>query len=178
MGWSTKSKRLLISEILLVETNERGSACKMSLILFMPAISLLFILFAIAVTNYCIDIVFAFHQNYPEFDSENKVKNLYEILKNAPNFKYKIIQLENMTDFISIGCGLNMVMSLDLPKSEAVNANLDICDEDVAAMKAECDTHYDVMAYCKDKSEFMINYMADRNLNEEPVGKVASASPE
>jgi len=144
----------------------------------MHSISLLFILFTIGVTNYCIDIVFAFHQNYPEFNNETKVKNIYEILKKAPNFKSTIIQLENMTDFISVGCGLNMLMSHELPKNETVNANLDTCDEDVAAMKAECDKHYDVMAYCKDKSEFMTDYMKDRNLSEEPVGKVASASPE
>jgi hypothetical protein len=144
----------------------------------MRSISLLFILFTIGVTNYCIDIVFAFHQNYPEFNNETKVKNIYEILKKAPNFKSKIIQLENMTDFISVGCGLNMLMSHELPKNETVNANLETCDEDVAAMKAECDNHYDVMAYCKDKSEFMTDYMKVRNLSEEPVGKVASASPE
>jgi ethanolamine ammonia-lyase small subunit len=58
-----------------------------------------------------------------------------------------------------------------------VNTNLEICDEDVEAMKAECDTHFDVMSYCKDKREFMTNYIAGRNLAEESVGKVASSSP-
>lgn len=105
------------------------------------------------------------------------MKEIYELLKDSPNFRSKLIQLENVTDHVSLGCNLNMLMSNELPKSKTVNTNLEICDEDVQAMKEECDKHYDVMFYCKDKSEFMTNYIAGRNLTEESVGKVASASP-
>lgn len=143
----------------------------------MLSISILFILFTIAVTDHYTELIFAFHQNYPEFDNEDKVKEIYEFMKNSPNFKSKVIQVENITDYISVGCNLNMLMSNELPKSDTVNTNLEICDEDVEAMKAECDTHFDVMSYCKDKREFMTNYIAGRNLTEESVGKVASSSP-
>lgn len=129
----------------------------------------------IAGTGYHPDFIFAFHQNYPEFNTEQKVKDLYEVVKNSSNFKSKLIELGNITDYVSVGCNLNMLMSLD--QSESVNSNLEICDEDVEAMKAECDKHFDVMTYCKDKSEFMANYIAGRNLTEESVGKVASVSP-
>lgn len=105
------------------------------------------------------------------------MKDLYEVVKNSSNFKSKLIELGNITDYVSVGCNLNMLMSLDQSESESVNSNLEICDEDVEAMKAECDKHFDVMTYCKDKSEFMANYIAGRNLTEESVGKVASVSP-
>lgn len=129
-------------------------------------------------SDYYIEIVFAFHQNYPEFNDENNVKDLYEVLKDVPNFKSKLLQMENMTDFISVGCNLNMLMSLEQAESESVSSNLEICDEDVQAMKAECDEHYDIMEYCRDKDDFMTEYIAERHLTEESVGKVASASPE
>jgi hypothetical protein len=105
------------------------------------------------------------------------VKYFYEFMKNSPDFKSKLLQLENITNHISVGCNLNILMSDELPKSETVKTNLEVCDEDVEGMKAECDKHYDVMTYCKDKSEFMTNYIAGRNLTEESVGKVALASP-
>jgi hypothetical protein len=149
----------------------------MPLIFSTPSISLLFVLFTISGTGYYTELIFAFHQNYPEFDKEDKVKEIYELLKDSPNFRSKLIQLENVTDHISLGCNLNMLMSNELPKSKTVRTNLEICDEDVQAMKEECDKHYDVMFYCKDKTEFMTNYIAGRNLTEESVGKVASASP-
>ena len=121
--------------------------------------------------------IYAFHQNYPEFDTEEEVKQLYEVLKNAPNFESKLMQLENMSDFVSLGCNLNMLMSPELSEAESVNDNLQICDDEVGAMKAECDKHYDVMEYCKEKDDFMTNYIAERNLNENISGKLASASP-
>lgn len=144
---------------------------------FTRSVSLLLAILMIAGAGYHTDLIFAFHQNYPEFDTEKKVKDLYEVVKNSPNFKSKLIELENITDYVSVGCNLNMVMSLEESESESVNSNLEICDEDVEAMKAECDKHFDVMAYCKDKSEFMTNYVAGRNLTEDSVGKVASVSP-
>lgn len=131
----------------------------------------------IAGTGYHIDLIFGFHQNYPEFDTEKKVKDLYEVVKNSSNFKSKLIELKNITDYVSFGCNLNMLISLERPESKSVNSNLEICDEDVRAMKAECDKHFDIMAYCKDKSEFMTKYIAGRNLTQESVGKVASVSP-
>ena len=100
-------------------------------------------------TDSYIDKIFAFHLNYPEFDTEKEVKDIYEVLKNAPNFKSKLMQLENMTDFISPGCSVNMPMSPKLSEAKDVNYDLEICDDEVGAMKAECDKHYDVREYCK-----------------------------
>lgn len=128
-------------------------------------------------TNSYIDKIFAFHLNYPEFDTETEVKEIYEVLKNSPNFESKLMQLENMSDFVSVGCNLNMLMSPELSEAESVNHDLEICDDEVGAMKVECDKHYDVMEYCKEKDEFMKNYIAERNLSENLSGKLASASP-
>ncbi len=124
-----------------------------------------------------IDKIFAFHLNYPEFDIEKEVKDIYEVLKNAPNFKSKLMQLENMTDFISAGCSLNTPMSRELSEVDDVIYDLEICDAEVGAMKAECDKHYDVMEYCKEKDDFMMDYISERNLTENLSGRLASASP-
>lgn len=124
-------------------------------------------------TNSYIDKIFAFHLNYPEFDTETEVKEIYEVLKNSPNFESKLMQLENMSDFVSVGCNLNMLMSPELSEAESVNHDLEICDDEVGAMKTECDKHYDVMEYCKEKDDFMTDYIAERKLS----GKLASASP-
>lgn len=128
-------------------------------------------------TNSYIDKIFAFHLNYPEFDTETEVKEIYEVLKNSPNFESKLMQLENMSDFVSVGCNLNMLMSPELSEAESVNHDLEICDDEVGAMKTECDKHYDVMEYCKEKDDFMTDYIAERNLSEKLSGKLASASP-
>lgn len=128
-------------------------------------------------TNSYIDEIFAFHLNYPEFDTEREVKEIYEVLKNSPNFESKLMQLENMSDFVSVGCNLNMLMSPELSEAESVNHDLEICDDEVGAMKTECDKHYDVMEYCKEKDDFMTDYIAERNLSEKLSGKLASASP-
>lgn len=128
-------------------------------------------------TNSYIDKIFAFHLNYPEFDTETEVKEIYEVLKNSPNFESKLMQLENMSDFVSVGCNLNMLMSPELLEAESVNHDLEICDDEVGAMKTECDKHYDVMEYCKEKDDFMTDYIAERNLSEKLSGKLASASP-
>lgn len=128
-------------------------------------------------TDSYIDKIFAFHLNYPEFDTEKEVKDIYEVLKNSPNFESKLMQLENMSDFVSVGCNLNMLMSTELSEAESVNHDLEICDDEVGAMKAECDKHYDVMEYCKEKNDFMTGYIAERNLSEKLSGKLASASP-
>jgi len=127
-------------------------------------------------TNSYIDKIFAFHLNYPEFDTEREVKEIYEVLKNSPNFESKLMQLENMSDFVSVGCNLNMLMSPELSEAESVNHDLEICDDEVGAMKTECDKHYDVMEYCKEKDDFMTDYIAERNLSEKLSGKLASAS--
>ena len=128
-------------------------------------------------TDSYIDKIFAFHLNYPEFDTETEVKEIYEVLKNSPNFKSKLMQLENMSDFVSVGCNLNMLMSPELSEAESVNHDLEICDDEVGAMKTECDKHYDVMEYCKEKDDFMTDYIAERNLSEKLSDKLASASP-
>lgn len=128
-------------------------------------------------TDSYIDKIFAFHLNYPEFDTEKEVKDIYEVLKNSPIFESKLMQLENMSDFVSVGCNLNMLMSTELSEAESVNHDLEICDDEVGAMKAECDKHYDVMEYCKEKNDFMTGYIAERNLSEKLSGKLASASP-
>jgi hypothetical protein len=39
-----------------------------------------------------------------------------------------------------------------LSEAESVDHDLEICDHEVGAMKAECDKHYDVMEYCKEKT--------------------------
>ena len=123
------------------------------------------------------DKIFAFHLNYPEFDTETEVKEIYEVLKNSPNFESKLMQLENMSDFVSVGCNLNMLMSPELSEAESVNHDLEICDDEVGAMKTECDKHFDVMEYCKEKDDFMTDYIAERNLSEKLSGKLTSASP-
>ena len=128
-------------------------------------------------TDSYIDKIFAFHLNYPEFDTETEVKEIYEVLKNSPNFESKLMQLENMSDFVSVGCNLNMLMSHGPSEAESVNHDLEICDDEVGAMKTECDKHYDVMEYCKEKDDFMTDYIAERNLSEKLSGKLASASP-
>ena len=128
-------------------------------------------------TNSYIDKIFAFHLNYPEFDTETEVKDLYEVLKNSPNFESKLKQLENMSDFVSVGCNLHILMAHEPSEAERVNHVLEICDGEVDAMKAECDKHYDVMEYCKEKDDFMTNYITERNLSEKLSGKLASASP-
>ncbi|MGC2440136.1 MAG: hypothetical protein WA390_01830 [Nitrososphaeraceae archaeon] len=128
-------------------------------------------------TDFYVDKIFAFHLNYPEFDTEKEVKDIYEVLKNLPNFESKLMQLENMSDFVSVGCNLNMLMSPELSEAESVNHDLEICDDEVGAMKAECDKHYDVMEYCKEKDDFMTDYIAERNLSEKLSGKLALASP-
>ena len=128
-------------------------------------------------THSYIDKIFAFHLNYPEFDTETEVKEIYEVLKNSPNFESKLMQLENMSDFVSVGCNLNMLMSPELSEAESVNHDLEICDDEVGAMKTECDKHFDVMEYCKEKDDFMTDYIAERNLSEKLSGKLTSASP-
>ena len=128
-------------------------------------------------TDSYIDKIFAFHLNYPEFDTETEVKEIYEVLKNSPNFESKLMQLENMSDFVSVGCNLNMLMSSELSEAESVNHDLEICDDEVGAMKAECDKHFDVMEYCREKDDFMMDYIAERNLSEKLSGKLTSASP-
>jgi len=158
----TNQKVELIRRSYSVETIEKRDGHKTVLIFLTRSISLLFIFLIIAGTGYHTDLIFAFHQNYPEFDTEKKLKDLYEVVKNSSNFKSKLIELENITDYVSVGCNLNMLMSEELPKSQTVKTDLEVCDEDVQAMKAECDKHYDVMTYCKDKSEFMTNYIAGR----------------
>jgi hypothetical protein len=128
-------------------------------------------------TDSYIDKIFAFHLNYPEFDTERELKDFYEVLKNSPNFESKLMQLENMSDIVSVGCNLDMLMSPESLEAESVNHVLEICDGEVGSMKAECDKHYDIMEYCKEKYDFMTNYIAERNLSEELSGKLASASP-
>jgi len=121
--------------------------------------------------------IYAFHQNYPEFDTEEEVKQLYEVLKNAPNFESKLNQLENMTDLINAGCGVNLFLSDRQSESDNTKSMLEICDNEVIAMKMECDQHYNLMEYCKDKDDFMMDYITERNLNENLSGGVASVSP-
>jgi hypothetical protein len=128
-------------------------------------------------TDSYIDRLYAFHQNYPEFDTEEEVEEIYEVLKNAPNFESKLLQIENMTDLINAGCSMNMVMSVEPSESDTAKSMLEICDNEVIAMKMECDEHYDLMKYCKDKDNFMMDYIIERNLNENLSGGVASISP-
>ena len=128
-------------------------------------------------TESYIGSIYAFHQNYPEFDTEEEVKQLYEVLKNAPNFKSKLMQIENMTDLINAGCGLNLFLSDRQLESDSARSMLEICDNEVIAMKMECDQHYNLMEYCKDKDDFMMDYITERNLNENLSGGVASVSP-
>ena len=150
---------------------------KTSLKFFIQSIMLIIIGCTMVGTDSYIDKIFAFHLNYPEFDTEKEVKDIYEVLKNSPNFESKLMQLENMSDFVSVGCNLNMYMSPELSEAESVNHDLEICDDEVGAMKAECDKHYDVMEYCKEKDDFMTDYIAERNLGEKLSGKLALASP-
>lgn len=128
-------------------------------------------------TESYVDSIYAFHQNYPEFDTEEEVKEIYEVLKNAPNFKSKLIQIENMTDLIKAGCGMNLFLSSKSLETDNVKSMLEICDNEVIAMKIECDQHYDLMKYCKDKDDFIIDYITERNLKENLSGGVASVSP-
>lgn len=128
-------------------------------------------------TGSYIDRIYAFHQNYPEFNTEEEVKEIYEVLKNAPNFNSKLMQIENMTDLINAGCNVNMLISVDPSETENVKSMLEICDNEVVAMKLECDEHYDLMEYCKDKDDFMMDYISERNLSENLSGGVASISP-
>lgn len=128
-------------------------------------------------TNSSIYSTYAFHQNYPEFDTEEEVKQIYEVLKNAPNFESKLMQIENMTDLISAGCGMNLFLSGRQSETDSSKSMLEICDNEVIAMKIECDQHYNLMEYCKDKDDFMIDYITERNLNENLSGGVASVSP-
>lgn len=144
----------------------------MGLVSFIGCISLVFIIITFALTNNKPDVIFAFHQNYPEFDNEDDIKDLYKILKDSPYFKSKIIQLENIANDVSIGCKIDKT-----EKNDSAITNIEICDEDIEAMKDECDKHYNVMEYCNDKSDFMTNYLVTRNLTEEPVGKIASVLP-
>jgi hypothetical protein len=128
-------------------------------------------------TESYVDSIYAFHQNYPEFDTEEEVKEIYEVLKNAPNFKSKLMQIENMTDLINAGCGMNLFLSDKSSETDNVKSMLEICDNEVIAMKIECDQHYDLMKYCKDKDDFIMDYITERNLNENLSGGVASVSP-
>ena len=82
----------------------------MGLVSFIGCIFLLFILIMIIVTNYKPDIIFAFHQNYPEFSDKDDIKDLYEILKESPFFKSKIIRLENITNDVSIRCKVDTLV--------------------------------------------------------------------
>lgn len=148
----------------------------MGLVFFIGIISLLFIILITAGTNYKHGSIFAFHQNYPEFDNKEDVKDLYKILKDSPYFKSKIVRLENITNDVSIGCNIDTLV-LDEKDKRTTNNSLELCDEDITAMKAECDKHYNVMAYCKEKSDFMTSYIVTRNLTEESVGNVASVLP-
>ena len=153
----------------------KGEYRRMGLVSVIGRISLLFVILTFAATNYKTDTIFAFHQNYPEFDNKDDVKDLYKILKDSPYFKSKIALLENITNDVRIGC--NDTLMLDETENESVKSDIEICDEDIQAMKAECDKHYNVMAYCKDESDFMTSYMVNRNLTEESVGRVASVLP-
>ena len=128
-------------------------------------------------TNSSIHSIYAFHQNYPEFDTEEEVKQIYKVLKNAPNFESKLMQIENMTDLISAGCGMNLFLSGRQSETDSSKSMLEICDNEVLAMKIECDQLYNLMEYCKDKDDFMIDYITERNLNENLSGGVASVSP-
>lgn len=128
-------------------------------------------------TESYMDSIYAFHQNYPEFDTEEEVKEIYEVLKNAPNFKSKLMQIENMTDLINTGCGVNLFLSGKSSETDNAKSMLEICDNEVIAMKIECDQHYDLMKYCKDKDDFMTDYITERNLNGNLSGGVASVSP-
>ena len=149
----------------------------MGLVFFIGIISLLFIILITAGTNYKHGSIFAFHQNYPEFDNKEDVKDLYKILKDSPYFKSKIVRLENITNDVSIGCNIDTLRLDEMEEKRTTNNSLEICDEDITAMKAECDKHYNVMAYCKEKSDFMTSYIVTRNLTEESVGNVASVLP-
>ena len=128
-------------------------------------------------TNSSIHSIYAFHQNYPEFDTEEEVKQIYKVLKNAPNFESKLRQIENMTDLISAGCGMNLFLSGRQSETDSSKSMLETCDNEVLAMKIEYDQHYNLMEYCKDKDDFMIDYITERNLNENLSGGVASVSP-
>lgn len=128
-------------------------------------------------TDSYIDRLYAFHQNYPEFNTEEEVKEIYEVLQNAPNFESKLMQIENMTDLINSGCSVNMLISDRELETDSVKSMLEICDNEVVAMKLECDEHYNLMEYCKDKDDFMMDYISERNLSENLSGGVASISP-
>jgi len=150
---------------------------KMGPVSFIACIFLVFVILTFAVMNNKPEAIFAFHQNYPEFDNEDDVKNLYKILKESPYFKSKIARLENIANDVSIGCNINTLLLEEKDKNETYKSDVEICDEDIQAMKSECDKHFNVMAYCKDKGDFMTTYMLNRNLTEESVGKVASVLP-
>jgi len=128
-------------------------------------------------TDSYMDSIYAFHQNYPEFDTEEEVEQIYKVLKNAPNFESKLMQIENMTDLISAGCGINLFLSGRQSETDSSKSMLEICDNEIIAMKIECDQHYNLMEYCKDKDDFMIDYITERNLNLNLSGGVASVSP-
>jgi hypothetical protein len=87
------------------------------------------------------------------------------------------MQIENMTDLIKAGCGMNLFLSGKSSETDNVKSMLEICDNEVIAMKIECDQHYDLMKYCKDKDDFIMDYITERNLNENLSGGVASVSP-
>jgi len=148
----------------------------MGLVFFIGYVSLVLFLISFALTNNEPDLVSAFHQNYPEFDNKEDIKNLYTILKDSPYFKSKIIQLESIANDVSIECNTDTLVN-KTEKNETANKNLAMCDEDIQAMKGECDKHYNIMAYCKDKSDFMTSYLVSRNLTEDSVGKIASVLP-
>jgi len=153
------------------------SITKLGLVSFIGCISLLFIIISFALTNNKPYVIFAFHQNYPEFDNKEDIKNLYKILKDSPYFKSKIVQLESIANNVTIGCNTDALVLDQTEKNETSNTNLALCDEDIQAMKAECDKHYNVMAYCKDKGDFITSYLVSRNLTEDSVGKIASVLP-
>ena len=83
---------------------------KMGLVFFIGSISLLFIILISAGTNHNLNLILAFHQNYPEFDNEDDVIDLYEILKDSPYFKSKIIRLQNISNDVSNGCNIETLM--------------------------------------------------------------------
>ena len=105
------------------------------------------------------------------------ILKISNILKGSPYFKSKIIQLENIANDVSMGCNIDTLSLEETETNDTAKTNLEICDGDIEAMKAECDKHYNVMEYCNDKNDFMTSYMVTRNLTEESAGKVASVLP-
>lgn len=49
--------------------------------------------------------------------------------------------------------------------------------EEVEAMMAECNRHFDAMEYCRDEIDFMTDYISETNLSEDSAGKITSLSP-